>query len=98
MDKWIQIKVTADCKYLDDITAVMSMVDNSLMIEDYSDVEKELVRIAPERLVYVSCDPSSLARDLKKLTEKKYRIKEVCAADLFPRTKHVETVVLLSKR
>lgn len=42
MDNWIQIKVTADCKYLDDITAVMSMVDNSLMIEDYSDVEQEL--------------------------------------------------------
>lgn len=56
---------------------------------------KELVRIAPERLVYVSCDPSSLARDLKKLTEKKYKIIEVCAADLFPRTKHVETAVLL---
>lgn len=42
MDKWIQIKATADCKYLDDMSAVMSMVDNSLMIEDYSDVVKEL--------------------------------------------------------
>lgn len=42
MDKWIQIKATADNKYLDDLCAVMGMVDNSLMIEDYSDVEKDL--------------------------------------------------------
>lgn len=42
MDKWIQIKATFDNRYLDDVCAVMSMVDNSLMIEDFSDVEKEL--------------------------------------------------------
>lgn len=59
---------------------------------------KELLRIKPQRLVYVSCDPQTLARDLKKLTETKYEIKEVSAADLFPRTKHVETVVLLTKK
>ncbi len=56
---------------------------------------KELIRIAPKRLVYVSCDPSSLSRDLKKLCESKFTIEEVTACDLFPRTKHVETVVLL---
>lgn len=56
---------------------------------------KELTRIAPKRLVYVSCDPSSLARDLKKLCETRFTIEEVTACDLFPRTKHVETVVLL---
>lgn len=42
MDKWIQIKATFDNKYLDEVCAVMSMVENSLMIEDYSDVEQEL--------------------------------------------------------
>lgn len=42
MDKWIQIKATFDVKYTDDVCAVMSMVDNSLMIEDYSDVERDL--------------------------------------------------------
>ncbi|MBE6587486.1 MAG: 23S rRNA (uracil(1939)-C(5))-methyltransferase RlmD [Ruminococcaceae bacterium] len=59
---------------------------------------KELLRIKPQRLVYVSCDPQTLARDLKKLTETKYEIKDVCAADLFPRTKHVETIVLLERK
>ena len=42
MDSWIQIKVTAAQQYLDDLCAVMSMVDNSLMVEDFSDVEQEL--------------------------------------------------------
>lgn len=40
--KWIQIKVCTESKYLDDVSAVMSMVGNSLMIEDFSDLEKEL--------------------------------------------------------
>lgn len=42
MDGWIQIKVTVKQEYLDDLCAVMSMVDNSLMVEDYSDVQQEL--------------------------------------------------------
>lgn len=42
MDAWIQIKVTAPQQYKDDLCAVMSMVDNSLMVEDYSDIQQEL--------------------------------------------------------
>ena len=59
---------------------------------------KELLRIKPERLIYVSCDPQTLARDLKKICETKYIIKDVTAVDLFPRTKHVETIVYLEKK
>ena len=58
MEKWIQIKVTAEGKYLDDISALMSMVDNSLMIEDYSDVEKELDGVYGDLI-----DEELLARD-----------------------------------
>ena len=58
---------------------------------------KELVRLKPQRIVSVSCAPETLARDMKKLTEKGYDINKVVACDLFPRTKHVETVVLLSR-
>ncbi len=58
---------------------------------------KELVRLSPERIVSVSCAPETLARDMKKLCENGYEIKRVVACDLFPRTKHVETIVLLSK-
>ena len=56
-----------------------------------------LASMAPERIVYVSCDPATLARDAKRLEELGYRAIKVQAVDLFPRTAHVETVVLLSK-
>ena len=52
--------------------------------------------MAPERLVYVSCDPGTLARDVRLLEERGYRFQSAEAVDLFPRTKHVETVCLLT--
>lgn len=54
-----------------------------------------IVSAAPERIVYVSCNPATLARDMKYLTEKGYEVKAVTAFDLFPQTCHVETVALL---
>ena len=51
----------------------------------------------PERMVYVSCDSATLARDLKYLTANGYQLKKVQAVDQFPHTSHVETVALLSK-
>ena len=56
-----------------------------------------VVNMAPRRVVYVSCDPATLARDLKLFGEKGYETREATPVDLFPRTGHVETVVLLSK-
>lgn len=51
----------------------------------------------PEKIVYVSCDPSTLARDLKILEEKGYKTVKVQPVDMFPQTSHVETVVLMSR-
>ena len=51
----------------------------------------------PERIVYVSCNPATLARDVLRLSEYGYVLKSATAVDMFPRTAHVETVVLLSK-
>lgn len=62
---------------------------------------EELVNIiaemSPKRVVYVSCDPATLARDLKYFTEHNYSVIEVTPCDMFSRTYHVETVVLMSK-
>jgi 23S rRNA (uracil1939-C5)-methyltransferase len=52
--------------------------------------------IAPERLIYVSCDPATLARDLKILADA-FSFVEATPVDMFPHTRHVETVVLLSR-
>ncbi|MBR5152000.1 MAG: 23S rRNA (uracil(1939)-C(5))-methyltransferase RlmD [Clostridia bacterium] len=54
-------------------------------------------QVQPERIVYVSCKPSTLARDLKYLTEHGYFVKKVVPVNMFPRTEHVETVVMLSQ-
>lgn len=58
---------------------------------------RSLVAMAPRRIVMVSCDPATLARDLKTLTAAGYACGEVQPVDLFPRTPHVETVVVMSK-
>ena len=57
-----------------------------------------MVKMKPERIVYVSCDPATLARDLKYLCENGYELKRVRAVDQFPHSVHVETVVLLSQQ
>ena len=63
-----------------------------------SDVIEAISAMAPQRVVYVSCDPATLARDLKLLTAAGYTLQTAEAFDLFPRCAHVETVCLLSKR
>lgn len=57
-----------------------------------------MVRMEPDRIVYVSCDPATLARDVKELREQGYELCRVRAVDMFPHTVHVETVVLLSRK
>ena len=62
-----------------------------------ADTIEALHRMAPRRIVYVSCDPATLARDVALLKERGYQLQSATAADLFPRCAHVETIVLLSK-
>ena len=56
-----------------------------------------LASMAPKRIVYVSCDPATLGRDVKRLEELGYKCEKAQPVDLFPRTAHVETVVLLTR-
>ena len=57
-----------------------------------------IAAMRPTRVVYVSCDPATLARDLKQFTAEDYNIEAVTPVDMFPGTAHVETVVLLSHK
>mgnify|MGYP002587042903 CR=1 FL=1 len=57
-----------------------------------------IVKMAPEKVVYVSCDSATLARDVKYLGERGYEVKRVKTVDMFPWSGHVETVVLMSRK
>ena len=56
-----------------------------------------IVTMSPERVVMISCNPATAARDVKYLCERGYRAVKACPADMFPRTGHVETIVLLQR-
>ena len=55
-----------------------------------------LLRIAPERILYISCNPATMARDAAQIS-KYYRLQELAAVDLFPHTPHIECVSLWCK-
>ena len=57
-----------------------------------------LAASAPQKVVYISCNPETLARDLNMLTHKGYKVKKICPVDMFPHTNHIECVVLLTLR
>lgn len=62
------------------------------------DVVNAIVQMNPDRVVYVSCDPATLARDVKRFAAQGYQPQTALAVDLFPRTSHVESVVLLEHK
>ena len=62
-----------------------------------ADVVESIAEMQPGRVVYVSCDSATMARDVKRLADLSYTAQRACAVDMFPRADHVETVVLLSK-
>ena len=59
---------------------------------------QKIIDFGVDRMVYISCKPTSLARDLEMLQEQGYKVEKACAVDMFPGTVHVETVVLLSQQ
>lgn len=77
-------------------------VDFILLDPPRSGTDKEIIenilKIKPEEISYVACEPSTLARDLRILTENNYKIEAITAIDLFPQTHHIETVVRLKAK
>ncbi len=63
----------------------------------HEDVVKTILDVAPAKVVYVSCNPASQARDLA-LMDEKYRVDQIQPVDMFPHTHHVENVVLLVRK
>jgi 23S rRNA (uracil1939-C5)-methyltransferase len=86
-------------RYLSNI--VESELDFALLDPPRAGTEKDtimnLIRLRPKQISYVACEPSVLARDLKRFVENGYSITSITAVDLFPQTHHVETVVKLAR-
>ena len=59
---------------------------------------RSLLKAAPQRIVYISCDPATLARDLDLLTGGGYQVRRIQPVDMFPWTEHIETVCLLTRK
>ena len=88
-------------KFLVEMAGQGAKVDVVMMDPPRSGSTEEFMnsvaQIGPERIVYVSCNPETLVRDLKYFKKKGYRVAKGVGVDMFPFTEHVETVVLLSK-
>ncbi len=80
----------------DDITADVIVLDPPRKGMDEAAL-CAIADVSPDRIVYVSCDSATLARDIKYLTGRGYEVKRIRCTDMFPQTVHVETVALLSK-
>ncbi len=94
--------VCADAgKFISDAAAAGEHYDAVITDPPRSGCSREflsaLLTLAPERVVYVSCDPDTLARDLGYLTKNGYAVKKLHGFDMFPFTKHIECVVLMSR-
>ncbi|OON93975.1 MAG: 23S rRNA (uracil-5-)-methyltransferase RumA [Candidatus Epulonipiscioides saccharophilum] len=106
----INAKENAKINSIDNVQFVLGKAEDLLLDEKYDlivldpprkgcDLEflNKITNNAPPKIIYVSCDPATLARDVKFISEKGYKVNSVQPVDMFPYTSHVETVVLMSK-
>ena len=105
-----QLNGIENCEFLEgDIKDVLPTLKSGLkqkpdvMIIDpprvgmHKDVVGQVLSISPQKIVYVSCNPATLARDLEMLAPK-YEVKQIQPIDMFPHTYHIESVALLIKK
>jgi 23S rRNA (uracil1939-C5)-methyltransferase len=75
---------------------------NSIIIDPprpglHPQVVKDIIKLSPSKIIYVSCNPSTQARDVKLFLESKYQISDIQPIDMFPHTPHIECVITLKK-
>jgi len=91
-------KLTKDSSWLKEHPRPTVVVADPPRSGMHPKVIQQIVKLSPERLVYVSCNPSTQARDAKDLTESGYALQLVQPVDMFPHTDHIEAVALFSRK
>ncbi|MDU3211899.1 23S rRNA (uracil(1939)-C(5))-methyltransferase RlmD, partial [Anaerococcus sp.] len=93
--------IAKNAKFIDSNFIKKEKIDAVTVDPPRAGLDKEVVKTIAnagiEKIVYISCNPQTLARDIKRFMDKGYELKKIKAVDMFPQTMHVETVALLSK-
>ena len=88
--------------YMEEMTAAKEKCDVVFMDPPRSGSDEKfiasLLKLAPKKIVYISCNPETLARDLELICKSKYKVQKIQPVDMFPHTNHVETVVQLVRK
>ncbi len=93
--KFIQGRVEEVLKSLENENPTLIVVDPPR--KGCRDILEQMIRLKPQKVIYVSCEPSTFARDLRLLTERGYSTERLELIDMFPQTYHMEVVGLLQK-
>jgi len=93
--------IAKNAKFIDSNFIKKEKIDAVTVDPPRAGLDKEVVKTIAnagiEKIVYISCNPQTLARDIKRFMDKGYKLEKIKAVDMFPQTMHVETVALLSK-
>lgn len=93
--------IAKNAKFIDSKFIKKEKIDAVTVDPPRAGLDKEVVKTIAnagiDKIVYISCNPQTLARDIKRFIERGYELKKIKAVDMFPQTMHVETVVLMSR-
>ena len=70
---------------------------NQVVSQNLDNVIKDIITLSPSKIIYVSCNPSTQARDVKIFLEEDYKICDIQPVDMFPHTPHIESILTLKK-
>ena len=93
--------IAKNAKFIDSKFIKEKQIDAVTVDPPRAGLDKEVVKTIAnagiEKIVYISCNPQTLARDIKRFMDKGYRLEKIKAVDMFPQTMHVETIALIQK-
>ena len=94
--------ISKNAKYIDQKFIEKEKINALTVDPPRAGLDKEIIKTLTkakiEKIIYISCNPQTLARDIKRFMDRGYELKEIKAVDMFPQTMHVETVVLMSRK